>query len=92
MSEQALAAAVIQQAFEDLTAAPPEKFNGNGQVTNAWSEWRENKEEALLFLTSKRRDWMKSRDDWCAIAGFDSDKIVRAAQRKINKETADERI
>lgn len=71
--ERQLAWAVLETAFNDLTA------EGANQISN------KARMEARLFCTSLDGEWAHSRRKWCDLAELDESSFVRAARRVVDE-------
>jgi hypothetical protein len=70
--ERQLAWAVLETAFNDLTA------EGANQIS------KKARMEARLFCTNLDGEWAHSRRKWCDLAELDESSFVRAARRVVN--------
>jgi hypothetical protein len=76
--ERQLWCEVIQQAWIDLFAPPPQSKWRQDHIN-----WEQAKRDAELFLLKRKGDWARSRETICSVVGVDPDALRESAERAI---------
>lgn len=76
--ETSLAAAVVQQAWDDLVRPIKADTNGTTTVTAV------DRAQAIRFCCDAGGDWAAAREHWCLAAGIDPDVLRERAMARRN--------
>lgn len=77
--ELSLVAAILQRAFDDMFAASPSSYSGNGGTPDGSSI-----DQAIRFLTDTHGHKARWRNHYCSLLGLDGDAVADRIRRMLD--------